>query len=1558
MTPSSTSTPAQWQDAMLQAARDPDSTPFDYIVIGSGAGGGPLAARLAEGGKRVLLLEAGFDPATPDSQALQPGVIPAASASPQHEDRTVYRVPVLHGAATEDARMSWAFSVRHFQSDAAQRADSKYVSAQDPAALGQSGKGGILYPRSSALGGCTAHHAMIIVKPNDSDWNRIAALTGDPGWRAESMQGYFTRIEKCLYYEDYRGFLKKVVLLYRQAAKVVEWINPRWQLDRGGHGRNGWQKTSFISPLLVSKIARGDGTFLRLLLGVIVFLVRQPGRLRAACRSLLRFQFVRLLDPNFANARCGASGQVSFIPVGTDGAHRVGLRERLMSVAGQWPERLVMTGGVLATRILFKPDSQAPRACGVAVVPGARLYQVGAASAAVPAHGEQTHFFAREEVIVSGGTFNTPQLLMLSGIGDAQHLRDMGIEGPRDAQGRAIGPIIDLPGVGANLQDRYEVGVISHTRAPFRTLDGVTFDPDSRDDPALRQWLDTRSGLYTTNGGAVAFFLDTGKTPVTRQRDDGLPPDPDLFVFGVPAAFRGYYWGWSKQLLRESMTALEDRRDLWSWVLLKAYTSNNAGSVRLRSNSPFHQPEIVFRSFDEGPPTYVQDLDALCSGVEFVRRVNHATAMIGEEIQPGAARIDGSQELKDWIHAEAWGHHACGTCRMGSDPWKADTTQLVDRKAVLDNRLRVHGVRALRVVDASVFHRIPGYFIVTPVFMVSEKAADMLLADSAAYPEQLKAAEAAAIRTRRQIADSGRVPDEIAAEPLRPELPGQTVGLALSGGGIRSATFALGIMQALARRNRLRNVDYLSTVSGGGYIGAFLGQLFMRIARSVANPVERVQQTLANTGSNEIWWLRRHASYLLSAGRSDFQTHLGVIWRNLVTVHVVIGALLVALLAALRLIAGPTSAQACSHNWLSMLGCSPWWWAPGVLMLAVVLPMALGYWLAPKPGSAAVTPWFALIAWLVMIAGAIGMLSWPAAQVPALVVLGSLLLAWAWQELVRHPHPPQTSAAQMGSIVRNRLSRALGVALMLLAASMAWAVLDSIARTASAALEIPVVGGMVLLNLMLPAARALWERARALQARVVSRAAVSTQRKLGLGVIAFALATFLLLALDVLTHAAFDVSERVGLYLCGFALLLSLALGRATRFANLSSLQASYASKLARTFLGASNPARVNASVADVPPDVSQSHPQDDLPFAKYHPERNGGPLHLMNVCVNESADAITGRHLPEDKGLPMCVGPAGISVGVRYHALWTGDAIPVAKALPIGANPEAFHVLGRDDQQPARVENLKLSDWMAISGAAFTTGSGRDTSVAMSLLYGLLNVRIGYWWNSGIAAADRPGRFAPTFFHRLVSAPGALFRTQQMLLDEWGAYYRGPSARHWYLSDGAHFENSGLYELLRRRVSLMIALDGAEDGGYRFDDMAEISRKARLDFGARIEWIDPQRAGVTGWAAFDGGAVPAWVRDWFDPEAIGSLAQIRREGTACAALARVHYPGTTEVSWLLLIKPCLGPAGSSLDLRCYAQNHPQFPNQPTVDQFFDDEQWESYRLLGELCGDAVFRRP
>jgi hypothetical protein len=141
---------------------------------------------------------------------------------------------------------------------------------------------------------------------------------------------------------------------------------------------------------------------------------------------------------------------------------------------------------------------------------------------------------------------------------------------------------------------------------------------------------------------------------------------------------------------------------------------------------------------------------------------------------------------------------------------------------------------------------------------------------------------------------------------------------------------------------------------------------------------------------------------------------------------------------------------------------------------------------------------------------------------------------------------------------------------------------------------------------------------------------------------------------------------------------------------------------------------------------------------------------------------------------------------------------------------------------------------------------------------------------------------------------------------------------------------------------------------------MAELSRRVRLDFGATIEWVAPDRTnGAAGWTAFKAtGAIAEWVKEWFEPDALGALEDIRRTTGAGAALARVRYPDSARVSWLVLLKPCLGPVAASLDLRCFAGNHPRFPNQSTYDQFFDDRQWESYRLLGEISSEALLRRP
>ncbi|HEX8688442.1 MAG TPA: GMC family oxidoreductase, partial [Pyrinomonadaceae bacterium] len=242
-------------------------------------------------------------------------------------------------------------------------------------------------------------------------------------------------------------------------------------------------------------------------------------------------------------------------------------------------------------------------------------------------------------------------------------------------------------------------------------------------------------------------------------------------------AFRGYYWNWSRELFKRTLGSQDGGRNLWSWVILKAYTHNDGGTVRLRSANPFDMPEICFHSFEETPGDgWKKDLAALVDAFRFMRKVNaqNPTQFV-YELQPGSHIADNSKEMEDWIKTQAWGHHACGTCRIGADRWRADTEELNDRRAVLDSHFRVHGVRGLRVVDASVFPKIPGYFILAPIFMVSEKAADTILDDTAE-------AERLARRLRSEGGDAGLPPHapEARAEPARQDVDSEAVRQAFS----------------------------------------------------------------------------------------------------------------------------------------------------------------------------------------------------------------------------------------------------------------------------------------------------------------------------------------------------------------------------------------------------------------------------------------------------------------------------------------------------------------------------------------------------------------------------------------------------------------------------------------------------------------------------------------------------------------------------------------------------------------------------------------------------------
>ena len=340
------------------------------------------------------------------------------------------------------------------------------------------------------------------------------------------------------------------------------------------------------------------------------------------------------------------------------GGYRSSAATAYLRPAKSRPNLDVVTGA-LATRVLM----QGTRATGVEYIKGIR---------------ETVRVNADREVILSGGAFNTPPLLMLSGIGPADHLRATGIK-----------PVVDLP-VGKNLQDHLAVIIF------FERLNESVFRHDMRFDRMAVSML--RAYFFGTGPGTV---VPGGLHAFVKTRPELAVPDIEFMFRGAPADTHLWFPG--------IRPAYVDGYGIRPTLL----HPDSRGEILLRSSDPREAPRIAYNFFSAP-----NDLPRLREGFKRAREVAYQAPMDayrGRETSPGDA-VKTDAEIDAFIRKTAiTAHHPCGTCAMGTTP---DT--------VTDPELRVRGVEHLRVVDASVMPDLVSAHINACVLMIAEKASDMI----------------------------------------------------------------------------------------------------------------------------------------------------------------------------------------------------------------------------------------------------------------------------------------------------------------------------------------------------------------------------------------------------------------------------------------------------------------------------------------------------------------------------------------------------------------------------------------------------------------------------------------------------------------------------------------------------------------------------------------------------------------------------------------------------------------------------------------------------------------
>ncbi|QUY48929.1 patatin-like phospholipase family protein [Serratia plymuthica] len=753
--------------------------------------------------------------------------------------------------------------------------------------------------------------------------------------------------------------------------------------------------------------------------------------------------------------------------------------------------------------------------------------------------------------------------------------------------------------------------------------------------------------------------------------------------------------------------------------------------------------------------------------------------------------------------------------------------------------------------------------------------------------------------------------------------------IALSGGGIRSATFSLGLLRALAKNKILHRFDYMSTVSGGGYIGGAVGRLYDNKQNA-----EKVEEGLKDDRSLLLWWLRNNGRYLIPAGLRDKGQAIAYVLRGLLASHFE-AATLILFLAALTL--WPTLFASLSEpNKFSVTGI--WLWLALLPALFAAYQIS-AYWLVRPRGKEKgkdrqyidgnINIADAFLVGLAMLVGVIVVyyhLGGFGGIIVALFLIIPMLAAI--RHVLFYRQGEKVTAAEMRLTHTERLSYALGVIAVFL-----FLFVVEVSAYALKAHSVYLSGWLFSSSALMVLIFRLGQLNKTGFLKWLKKAGVFPV----LSIVGYAVLLLMLIGCVILLrmllsgvaslrialepHWIMFIADTTFIFLIFIFFYLSK---NNIAVLNLSSMHNLYRARLERAYVSVGNYAgkafqgprfpcsplmKYDRKWVEGTSRLTETRSGDDVSLGQYRPHLYGGPIHLINCCINQTVDDRTGNYNADRKGVSLTLSALGVEIGTSC--------------------PQ------RHDLQ--YVKDECLSKWLAISGAAAATGMGSRTKGGIAALLFISGLRLGYWNKSLLSAPGKNERCEEKGRKRTkFEAWASRCPRQSAIVGEMFAQFPGLNSENWYISDGGHFDNTGVYALLKRRVSLIVLADCGADPAYGYEDVENLVRKAKIDYATFIEFVDNTRVQASFASLFT------------TPEMLTT-----EPNPAPFLLARVVYPDRPQPGVLIVVKPHLVDP-LPLDVDQYAKRNHVFPQQTTGDQFFDEAQWEAYHQLGLLLGESL----